>query len=803
MMAAKKKKPEEKGAGESGSTRSLKGKAEELLASSRKISPTLKGQTPEELIHDLRVHQIELEMQAEELRGAKLALEESRDNYIDLYEFAPLGYLTLNDKALVTAANLTGATLLGIERSTLIRAPFSKFIAEKDSDQWHRYFVNVRKHDTKQICTLTLKRGDGSVFPARLEGVRISGSGGAITVRIAFSDITDIWQIEALRGSEERYRTIYDQSPIAIELFDSAGILVHANPACLNLFGIVDIQAIQNFSLFADPNIDDEHKVKLHQKEPVHYQGPFDFEKVKTLNLYPTSRNGIIWLDVLITPLGSGADSITGFLVQIQDITERKRAEEDLRESKALVDTVVENVPLMIFLKEAKDLRFVIFNRAGEELLGYDRKALLGKNNLDLFPPEQAAHFMTKDRDVLDGELNLLDIPEESILTAKKGLRLLHTRKVCIRAADGTTKFLLGISEDITERKRAEETLRETTEYLQKLIDFSNAPIIVWDPDFRITRFNHACEHLTGRTEQEVIGQPLGILFPKKTRATSRALIKKTLAGERWEAVEIPILASDGTIRTVLWNTANILTADAKLISTIAQGVDITERKQAADTIALTTRKLTLMNDVTYQYIQNKVTGLRGYADLSKDAKTEAERLSFIEKEEHVLADIHHLIKNTQEYQEIGLLLPRWIPVEQSIRIAVSRVSPKEDISVESALHGLELYSDPLIEKIFANLIENAVLHGKTTRRITFSCHENPDGLILICEDDGVGISPKDKARLFDRLVSEKIRFGLFFIRECLVLSGMTIAETGEPGKGARFEITVPKGAWRMTGKSE
>ena len=151
-----------------------------------------------------------------------------------------------------------------------------------------------------------------------------------------------------------------------------------------------------------------------------------------------------------------------------QDIAERKRAEEELKESKALVDAVVENVPLMIFLKEATDLRFVIFNRAGEELLGYDRKDLLGKNNLDLFPPEQAAHFMAKDREVLDGEAGMLDIPEEPILTAKKGQRLLHTRKVCIRGADGTTKYLLGISEDITERKQAEARMAEQLDELRR-----------------------------------------------------------------------------------------------------------------------------------------------------------------------------------------------------------------------------------------------------------------------------------------------------------------------------------------------
>ncbi len=138
------------------------------------------------------------------------------------------------------------------------------------------------------------------------------------------------------------------------------------------------------------------------------------------------------------------------------DITKRKATEQELLEAKTLTDAIVENIPLMVFLKDATDLRFVTFNRAGEELLGYDRKALLGKNNLDLFPPEQAANFMAKDREAL-AEQDMVDIPEEPIQTAKNGERLLHTRKVCIRGSDGATKYLLGISEDITERKRAEK----------------------------------------------------------------------------------------------------------------------------------------------------------------------------------------------------------------------------------------------------------------------------------------------------------------------------------------------------------
>jgi len=276
---------------------------------------------------ELRSYQIELETQAEELRKTQIALEASRNRYLDLYEFAPLGYLTFTDKALITDVNRAGAALLGVDRNDVINHGLGRFIAPESLDEWDRYFVRVQKEGTKQICTLMFRLEDGSRFPARLEAVQLTSGSGDAGILLALTDITDI--------------------------------------------------------------------------------------------------------------------------------------------------------------------------------------------------------------------------------------------------------------------RRAEEALRETNEYLHKLIDFANAPIIVWDPDFRITRFNHAFEHLIGRDEQEVIGQPFDILFPKESRDTSLALIKKTLAGERWESIEIPILASDGTIHTVLWNTANILTADAELISTIAQGVDITDRKRVEAALQL------------------------------------------------------------------------------------------------------------------------------------------------------------------------------------------------------------------------
>lgn len=147
---------------------------------------------------------------------------------------------------------------------------------------------------------------------------------------------------------------------------------------------------------------------------------------------------------------------------------ERKRAEVELRRSEIFLESIVENIPDMIFVKDANELRFVRFNRAGEELLGCRRQELIGKSDYDLFPKDEADFFTGADRDVLRN-CKVLDIPEEPILTKSKGLRSLHTKKIPILDENNHPLYLLGISEDITERKRAENQLQRSFEILRTL----------------------------------------------------------------------------------------------------------------------------------------------------------------------------------------------------------------------------------------------------------------------------------------------------------------------------------------------
>jgi len=224
--------------------------------------------------------------------------------------------------------------------------------------------------------------------------------------------------------------------------------------------------------------------------------------------------------------------------------------------------------------------RFMYMNRETQEVLGYRYRDMSTKKIQDIiggafsFPWDEIWETIKLDR----------NYTLETILMTRKGEEV-PVEMVLNYLVFKDKQYCCCFAKDITRRKQAEEALRETNEYLNNLFDYANAPIIVWDPEFVITRFNHAFEDLTFRSEQEVIGQQLLILFPEDSRKRSLLQIKKTLEGERWEAVEIPILIKDGSTRTVLWNSANIRDMEGRIISTIAQGVDITERKLAEEVL--------------------------------------------------------------------------------------------------------------------------------------------------------------------------------------------------------------------------
>ena len=216
----------------------LRTEAEARLARAplAEIAPRSAG----ELLHELRVHQIELEIQNETLRQAQSTLEESRDRYVNLYDFAPVGYLTLTGDGLISEINLTGATLLGEERRKLIRRRFINFVTAEDSDHWYRHFLQVKQHGGNHDCEARLRRGDGATFHARLNCLRLSKEGDQPVVRITLSDISERKQAE----EELRIAAIAFESQQGMIVTDTQGVIVRVNQAFTHLTGYSAAEAV-------------------------------------------------------------------------------------------------------------------------------------------------------------------------------------------------------------------------------------------------------------------------------------------------------------------------------------------------------------------------------------------------------------------------------------------------------------------------------------------------------------------------------------------------------------------------------
>jgi signal transduction histidine kinase len=233
----------------------------------------------------------------------------------------------------------------------------------------------------------------------------------------------------------------------------------------------------------------------------------------------------------------------------------------------------------------------------------------------------------------------------------------------------------------------------------------------------------------------------------------------------------------------------------------IGFAMNVTERKRAEDALRQANKQLNLLSSITRHDILNQLMALKGYLELShEEINNPATLTEFIKKEEKVAHTIERQITFTRDYQELGAAAPEWQNVNASINKAVAGL-PMRDIHVDVDPKNPEIFADPLFEKVFYNLIDNALKYGgDQMKTIRVSSQESDRELTIICEDDGVGITAEDKKKLFTRGFGKNTGLGLFLSREILAITGIMITENGTPGKGARFEIAVPKGMWRRKG---
>jgi PAS domain S-box-containing protein len=815
----------------------LRRQAEKLLQTTRDDVAAMPVKEVQQLVHELQVHQIELDIQNEELRRAHIELEAARDRYADLYDFSPAGHLTLDVSGKIVEANLRAGTMLGVNRKELIGQSFGRFVVLDDRAIFYGHCRESVKSGTRQICEVRLLNRSGAssyvhleslavyeepghiihwrtailditdrkvverelkAQQAQLQGIIGSAMDAIITVdegqrvvlfnraaesmflcratdvidqmldqfiperlrqahhdqigaftllrttsrsieppgmlfgrrangeefpieasishirvddknllTIIIRDVTKRKQaeqeqarlIEELTRSQQHFQSLFNWTPSAVGISTLAeGRFSDVNDGFTRLTGYTREEVIGRTSLelgmWADPweravvLREMREQGHLRNREGVLRTKSGEFRSImisvdpiqvgttpcliylahditdrkraeETLRLAKFSMeraaDAVYWIDsqakildvneAASLMLGYSKDELCAMTVHdlnpdfprdmwpgfwadtqrrgtmvfetahrakngrlipievsvnylfyegkeyhcafVRDITERKRAEEELRRSETFITSVVENLPHMIFVKNAKDLTFVRFNKAGEDLLGHSREVLIGKSDYDLFPKEEADFFTEKDRQVFKTG-GLVDIPEEVIETKHQGLRILHTKKIPLCDDNGDPQYLLGISEDITEYKRAETALRESQMRFQAIFDQTFQFIGLMKTDGTMIEVNRSALQFAGIQEQDVLGK----LFwdtPWWTHSPDlqdrlREAVRQAAGGTmvRFEATH-PSLT--GELAYVDFSLKPVRDEHGNVTLLIPEGRDITDRKIAEESL--------------------------------------------------------------------------------------------------------------------------------------------------------------------------------------------------------------------------
>jgi PAS domain S-box-containing protein len=516
---------------------------------------------------------------------------------------------------------------------------------------------------------------------------------------------------------------------------------------------------------------------------------------------------------VTVSPLLDPSGGIRGSVHVMQDITESKRADKALRDSNQRFSDIVNFLPDPTFVINADGI-IIAWNRALEAMSRIPAPEMMGKGGY-----AYSEWFYGTRRPILIDFVLRQDFPSiqreypsfqtegaivktESSMTRPDGTTLsLWVTSTPLYDPQGAIVGAIESIRDVTDVKRIQRALRESKKYLDKIINTLADPVFVKDRNHNFVLVNDAFCSFTGHTREALTGKSDYDFFKREEAEvfwqTDEEVFRTGAENENQES----ITDASGTVHAIITKKTRYTdTFGEEFIVGIIR--DVTSIKQIEEALHLTNKKLNMLSSITRHDIVNNLTGLRTYLELSKDIVTDPVILDYIRKEDDAADAIGRQIEFTRYYQDIGVHAPEWQDAASLIRSAASQL-PLKAIEIDIEVPPVQVYADFLIEKVFYNLMENSIRHGGNVTRIQFSFAETDEGGVLAYSDNGVGISPEDKQRLFTRGFGKHTGLGLFLSREILLITGISIEETGVFGKGVRFEILIPKERYRPTSSGE
>lgn len=634
-----------------------------------------------------------------------------------------------------------------------------------------------------------VQASNGSYIPFEVNiRIRPDGTGSEEIIGVA-REISGRKNAEkALRDAGDRLQSILDAAPfgsVVCELRTNGDlVLVSGNRPADRILG-TDCSSVagktleEAFPALASGGIPDAFRKVARETIPFHS------DAVE----YRTAEAGGIY-EVDAVPLIQNR-----IAVFFRDITDKRREDAELEQREARFRALIHNAPDIIQILDP-ERRLVFSSPAFMKILGHKEGSQTGREFLDLIHPDDRERVSSELSHVYNGTNP--GIPTEYRILAADGKYLyVESAGISLLGVPGVDGIVIS-THTVHERKLAEQAIRESEERFRLIFRHSGDAVYLFEitphgMPGKIVDANDEAVRQSGYMREELVNKNLLDLYSRELSQRSRAIMMELLTqGE--SRFETEMIQKDGSILPV-----EIGARLAKLKTrtyVIAISRDISRKRREERMLRIANQKLQLMNVVAWHDIQNKITGSSGNVALSGDPVMDARLKGCIDREDEVLRIIDRQLRYTREYQEMGIHPPQWVNLPRLLRSIVS-FKGIGSLKLDMDLRDLELFCDPVIEKVFSHLIENTQKHGKTATAIRVSCRETPGGITIFYEDNGIGIPAEKKKDLFVRGVGSETGISLFFVHDILEISDMGIRETGEPGKGARFEISVPRGLYR------
>jgi PAS domain S-box-containing protein len=601
---------------------------------------------------------------------------------------------------------------------------------------------------------------------------------------VFLQDVTDLKRAQdALREKTEELDQYFSTSLDLFCIADTQGYFRRLNPEWEKTLGYsLDELEGRRFLDFVHP---DDLQATLDAVGDLSAQK----EVLNFTNRYRHRDGSYRWIEWRSFPKG---DRI---FAAARDITKRRLAEQQLADHTRFLSTLIDTLPLPVFYKDAEG-KYLGCNQPFEEYLGIRRDALIGKTVYDIAPKDLADVYFAADQELLKS--HGFQKYESQVRFADGSRHDVIYYKACYLNHSGAVGGIIGAFLDITERKRMERALRESEEKYRAIIDEMQDLFYRTDISGKITMLSPSAFTISGYTTDELIGQDVAKVYADPhDREILLSILKEKGSVDSFP---VNLKVRDGSIRHVTTSSHFYRDAAGNILGVEGVIHDITEQRRAEDALRMANKKLHLLSSITRHDIRNQLMALMAFIELSQDSIDKPEELiEFLKKNQKIAETITSQITFTKDYEDLGLNAPLWQNVSTCIDAAVA-VLPMRNIRVVKEVAGLEVFADPLVEKVFYNLIDNSLRYGgekMTTIRIS-SRTEGPS-LVLVFEDDGVGIIGQEKKVIFDKGFGQNTGLGLYLSREILAITGITIIENGTPGTGARFEMSVPTDGYRFT----